>query len=459
MTTSRAATAREKLERQTRGDYGIGNIGSPYQAVDPAAAMYGVFGPQYAAALAAPTDSAAEHALNVMALRNNSADEAARYDAQLIAAQEAQLKGEDTRGYYGLQRALIDNAADPLPGEYSIGKQDDGRYGFIADPVIQGVNRQQVMHGQNADAFKDRASGIADLAEKGYRIPNMAVGGMLRSPTNPENIPVEYGLTPAQETERFRVENRLDEGLTAEQQIQVAELRAAASEKQLEGSVEINPNTGTPFFKVKGPPDQVQRWYEERGANPQTGEPLNPKAGASGGNAPAKTSAYTPSDGEMKAIVQLVHPGTNVTGVSRSQKRNDALYNGQRRGSYHIRGYKPGTMAIDAAPRRDMTFEQYVEGYRRRGFTVVEAKDESGQARTKGGRGPHWHVALAGFEAPNRQARPITQPTRHGTPNVTSVVAQRLQQRGAKTEVQGDKITATLPNGEVRVYQGGRRVQ
>lgn len=49
--------------------------------------------------------------------------------------------------------------------------------------------------------------------------------------------------------------------------------------------------------------------------------------------------------------------------------------------------------AIDARPRKDMTFDQYVQRYRDAGYPILEAKDEVANP-AKHATGPHWHVVL-----------------------------------------------------------------
>lgn len=60
--------------------------------------------------------------------------------------------------------------------------------------------------------------------------------------------------------------------------------------------------------------------------------------------------------------------------------------------SYH--NVKNGGRAIDVAPIKGMTFEQYVDRWRKAGFNVVEAKKEVGAGRSAHATGDHWHVAF-----------------------------------------------------------------
>lgn len=60
--------------------------------------------------------------------------------------------------------------------------------------------------------------------------------------------------------------------------------------------------------------------------------------------------------------------------------------------SYH--SVKNGGRAIDIAPVKGMTFDQYVQRWRDAGFTVVEAIEEVGNKRSPHATGDHWHIAL-----------------------------------------------------------------
>lgn len=60
--------------------------------------------------------------------------------------------------------------------------------------------------------------------------------------------------------------------------------------------------------------------------------------------------------------------------------------------SYH--NTANGGRAIDVAPIKGMTFEQYVARWKRAGYNVVEAKEEVGANRAAWATGDHWHIAL-----------------------------------------------------------------
>lgn len=79
--------------------------------------------------------------------------------------------------------------------------------------------------------------------------------------------------------------------------------------------------------------------------------------------------------------------------------------------SYHARTHA----AVDRKPIPGMTFDEYVDGYKQAGYTIVEAKNEVGKGRSKHATGDHWHVVLGkGGEqqaAPQEVAAQQMQPT------------------------------------------------
>lgn len=104
-----------------------------------------------------------------------------------------------------------------------------------------------------------------------------------------------------------------------------------------------------------------------------------PKAGAGGSAAPV---------GNAKSVAQQIYPGIQIT--SHTRKAGAAGKAGAN--SWHV---KSGA-AIDSAPISGMTFQQYVQGYKDKGYSIIEAVDETDPATMKrtGATGPHWHVVL-----------------------------------------------------------------
>lgn len=50
--------------------------------------------------------------------------------------------------------------------------------------------------------------------------------------------------------------------------------------------------------------------------------------------------------------------------------------------------------AVDVAPMEGMTFDQYVQGYRDKGYPIIEQRDETGPNHPSWATGPNWHVVL-----------------------------------------------------------------
>lgn len=81
--------------------------------------------------------------------------------------------------------------------------------------------------------------------------------------------------------------------------------------------------------------------------------------------------------------------------------------------SWHV---KSGA-AIDARPIAGMTFAQYLQGYRDKGFRIIEALEETGAGKTAHATGDHWHVVLGQPGSGGQQA--TRQPTRTAGPPST----------------------------------------
>lgn len=104
--------------------------------------------------------------------------------------------------------------------------------------------------------------------------------------------------------------------------------------------------------------------------------------GGSGGNV---TGGFQPvANGKTAAL--SVYPNLQITSNYRDP---DNPLSQANPGSWHVNSHA----AIDARPIPGMSFEDYVDGYRRRGFGIIEAKDEV-KHPSRHATGPHWHVVL-----------------------------------------------------------------
>jgi hypothetical protein len=98
------------------------------------------------------------------------------------------------------------------------------------------------------------------------------------------------------------------------------------------------------------------------------------------------------ADGDRTPVGNAAEILRQVHGVSPTSHRRGANHPLTRAnpGSWHSRS----GAAVDVAPIRGMTFEQFLDGFRQRGYTIIEALDETGAGRTPHATGDHWHVVL-----------------------------------------------------------------
>ncbi|MEN2787853.1 hypothetical protein ACFOKI_15855 [Sphingomonas qilianensis] len=120
--------------------------------------------------------------------------------------------------------------------------------------------------------------------------------------------------------------------------------------------------------------------------------------------APTKGAVKPVANG--RAVVASVYPGARITSNYRSP--DDPLSKANPT-SWHTQSHG----AVDVAPIKGMSFEQYVGGLKRAGYTIIEAKNEVGSGRSAHATGDHWHVVVgqpgSGQPAP---AAPVGHPRR-----------------------------------------------
>lgn len=412
-------------------------------AVMPQSAQYGIFGPQYAAALAAKKESTAANIMDIETLKNMSELEAIRYRQDLAAANAEQRRMQASAAYYNIlsaqDKALQGDVDRGMGGARHVSVDENGQPVITYDePMIRRANNN-VLNADEADRVKTKAEGYGVLAEKlGYR---PSADYLAKDLTNPNSdpaegpMPIETYHTYDQETNRYKA----DEGMTVEEQLQLAREHG---NKDSEGNVTVTVGEGGVAQTVyKGTPEQIRQQLINDGRDPNTGRKLGPKAGPQGGGAPATPAANAPKQvGENtirpvrngRAIAAQLYPQGHITEVERDPNAKYGAAN-----SWHKRSHA----AIDMRPIKGMTFDQYVQGYRDAGYEIIESRDEVKHPSDKA-TGPHWHVVVG---------NPV---------NTEQIYARRLAQlpQVVKAEVVNGRTLVTLRGGKQLVYSKGRRV-
>ncbi len=88
-------------------------------------------------------------------------------------------------------------------------------------------------------------------------------------------------------------------------------------------------------------------------------------------------------------VTQALYPQARVTSGYRAP--DDPLSKANPK-SWHTNSHA----AVDVAPIKGMSFDEYLQGYRDAGYQIIEAKNEVGDGRSAHATGDHWHVVLGG---------------------------------------------------------------
>lgn len=111
-----------------------------------------------------------------------------------------------------------------------------------------------------------------------------------------------------------------------------------------------------------------------------------PPGGQPGGAAPFSGKPVT----NGVSVVKQLFPQARITSSFRPV--GTKLAGGQTHdASWHTQSHA----AVDVAPIKGMTFDQYVSKFRAAGYQIIEARDEATNP-SKWSTGPHWHVVLGG---------------------------------------------------------------
>lgn len=92
---------------------------------------------------------------------------------------------------------------------------------------------------------------------------------------------------------------------------------------------------------------------------------------------------------DVPTVVKQLFPNARITDTARDP--NSPLGKANPR-SYHIERAGSNARAIDIAPIKGLTFEQYTAQLRQAGVEIIEARDEVKNPSAHA-TGPHWHVA------------------------------------------------------------------
>ena len=99
-------------------------------------------------------------------------------------------------------------------------------------------------------------------------------------------------------------------------------------------------------------------------------------------------------------VIKALFPKARVTSTYRP---SDHPLSRANPGSWHTKSHA----AVDVAPIKGITFDQYVQEVQDAGYTVLEAKNEVGAGRSAHATGDHWHIVLGkgGPQGPQQAPR------------------------------------------------------
>lgn len=435
-----AATGSVRLSKKSASDIQDAVLPKTKRnAVTPEAALYGVFAPVLAQAFGASAAGGLGETARVadrIALDNRAEKEAERYARDLAAANAVQERLANLEGYYDIlgkregylqgdvDRGMGGVRGDLVQDEYGVWKTQRGP----AEQVQLTTANQNVLNNDQTERFGTNAAAIKTLRDAGVAMPDKYMGELLAPPGQAERVPITSGtapLTPGQATTQYGT----DEGLTRDDQFALAQMEAdariaAAKAKgdEIEASVVIGAN-GVAQTTYKGSPEALAR----NGIDPATGTPVNPKAGAQGGDAPAKPAANN-APFNLKAASAIGNQYGTVTSTVRSAQRNRKV--GGAKNSYHLSG-----KAIDIARKPGVAHQDIEQAYKQAGYKLLESLNE----------GDHSHFAFA--------AEP-QQTTAH-------LYARSYREHPSVADVQvldDGRILVTTKSGKKMVVQNGKIV-
>lgn len=198
------------------------------------------------------------------------------------------------------------------------------------------------------------------------------------------------------------------------------------------------------------PESDIAQYIQEEGvtAAQLRAAPDSPHVSATASHSPnTGTSGWNPTvkvvkDGRKAALG--VYPGLRITQVERDP---DSPLGRKNPKSWH--NHTAGAIDVDAnSLPKGMTFEQYLDGYRKAGYPIVASKNED---ETRGGKraphatGNHWHVVLGPREGGADETADVPNP--EPSPDSQEVDPTRLAIAGMVDAGKSiDEIKAAYPD-------------
>lgn len=238
----------------------------------PNAGAYGIWGPQYAAALAAQSGSPVAGPLNMLAMASRARQEQGGYSQDLMATQQRQLEMAEAANQARLQEQMIQQLVPAAaagatryiaPVAQSFGIQPNAQAGGAIDDA----QLQETMAG----VFNNRASGLASVAEIGRAPPIEQINDVLMppDPTAPQPEYVPY-MTPANTAAAQNADSNTMNAQSRRIEANRPPSSGGGREQTVDVREEINPRTGA-----------IERVITRRGLTPEQAAALQPPRGNS----------------------------------------------------------------------------------------------------------------------------------------------------------------------------------
>jgi len=138
-------------------------------------------------------------------------------------------------------------------------------------------------------------------------------------------------------------------------------------------------------FSYNDPASMVRFYYEAVG-NDKTAKELKSILGGSGKGNPSGGRVNARPVADASSIAKSIYPGVQITQNRRDP--NSSLGKANPKSWHNHSG-----AAIDVRPVKGMSFNDFVSGFRAKGYKIIEAIDEVAHP-SKHATGAHWHIVL-----------------------------------------------------------------